>query len=528
MTFAWEFPYASRRSPIMAANAVATSQPLAAQAGLEILQRGGNAIDAAVATAIALTVVEPVSNGIGSDAFALVWDGKELHGLNASGKSPTAWSLERFKSAGCVPTRGWESVTVPGAVSAWVALAQRFGQLPFEALFEPALRYARDGYLVSPVISEQWHAAVPELREFPGYAQAFMPRGRAPLAGELFRFPDQAATLEEIARTHGEAFYRGALAERIAASAREHGAALTVEDLNGHTAEWVMPLRQRYRDQTIAELPPNGQGIAALMALGILDHFELSKYACDSVDSWHLQIEAMKHAFAEVYAHVADPANMTRSPEELLDPEFLRILASSISLTSASQPKAQLPRNSGTVYLCAADAAGRMVSYIQSNYMGFGSGVVVPGTGISLQNRGAGFGVDPLHPNCVDGGKRPFHTIIPGFVLDDQGAVASLGVMGGNMQPQGHLQMVVRMRDYRQNPQTAADAPRWKINEDMSVSMETEVDPRLVEDLAARGHVIVPPQKGYFEFGSAQIIHRVPGGYIAASDPRRDGQAVGF
>ena len=292
--FDWQFPYASYRKPILARNIVATSQPLAAQAGLRMLQQGGSAMDAALATAIALTVLEPVSNGIGSDAFAIVWDGNKLHGLNASGRSPAAWTPEFFKDHKTMPQRGWNSVSVPGCVSAWVTLSERFGKLPFADLFEPAIGYARDGYLVSPTIAKQWAKQVSELQAQPGFKEAFMPKGRAPLPGEKFSFPDQAKTLELIAQTRGEAFYRGDIAQRIAAHAKQHGALMTAADFAAHTSDWVEPLAQDYRGYTLHELPPNGQGIAALMALGILQHFDVASYPVDSADSVHLQIEAMK------------------------------------------------------------------------------------------------------------------------------------------------------------------------------------------------------------------------------------------
>jgi len=305
-----DFPYASQRMPVLARNVVATSQPLAAQAGLRMLYAGGNAVDAAVAAAITASVVEPTANGIGSDAFALVWDGAALHGLNASGRSPAGWAPSRFAGAAAMPVLGWESVTVPGAVSAWVALSQRFGKLPFAQLFGPAIGYARDGFLVSPAIARQWATAARTLSGQPGFAAAFMPGGAAPAAGQRFMFPDQARTLEAIAESHGAAFYRGVLAERIAADAQAHGAALSLADLAAHECSWVEPITQAYRGHTMHEIPPNGQGLATLIALGILDQLDLAGHPADSADAIHLQIEAMKLAFADVYAHVADPAHM--------------------------------------------------------------------------------------------------------------------------------------------------------------------------------------------------------------------------
>ena len=525
--FDWDFPYSSRRMPVLARNVVATSQPLAAQAGLRMLLRGGNAVDAAIATAATLTVVEPVMNGIGSDAFALVWDGKALQGLNASGRAPRAWNPDRFAGHDRMPTEGWDSVTVPGVVSAWAGLSVKFGKLPFETLFEPAIDYARNGFPVSPVVASQWESQIPRLKDQPGFAQAFVRNGRAPRAGELFRYPEQADTLAEIARTRGESFYRGPLAQRIVDFSSACGGALHLDDLAAHQPDWVEPISQAYRGYRVHEIPPNGQGIAALMALGILEHFDLGSTTADSVESLHLQVEAMKLAFADVYRYVADANAMDVRTSKLLDPGYLKSRAQSIRRDHAGQAVAGAPPT-GTVYLTTADASGMMVSYIQSNYMGFGSGVVVPGTGISMQNRGYGFSLQPGHPNLVGGGKRPFHTIIPAFLTHDGKPVMSFGVMGADMQPQGHVQMVVRLIDYGQNPQTAADAPRWKIMLDGELLLEHAVAEDVVHGLAQLGHRAARASPGSTEFGAAQLIHRLGNAYVAASEPRRDGQAVGF
>jgi len=524
----WAFPYASRRVPVLARNVVATSQPLAAQAGLRMLLKGGSAADAAIATAIALTVVEPTMNGIGADAFALVWDGKHLDGLNASGRAPQAWSPERFKGRDSMPTEGWDAVTVPGAVSAWAALSSRHGRLPFAQLFEPAIEYAGKGFTVSPTVALQWQAQTPRLRDQPGFAAAFLPGGRPPRAGELFRFPAQAETLREIAASGGESFYRGSLAAKIARFGKDNGAALTAADLAAHRPDWVEPIAQPYRDATLHEIPPNGQGLAALMALGMLGHFELGNLAPDSADSFHLQIEAMKLAFADVYRYVTDPAAMELTASRLLDREYLATRAKLIDRNQARTVSHGVPAASGTVYLTTADSQGMMVSYIQSNYMGFGSGVVVPDTGISLQNRGAGFSLKAGHPNIVAGGKRPFHTIIPAFLSRSGRPLMSFGVMGGDMQPQGHLQMTVRLLDYGQNPQAAADAPRWKVTRDGGVLLEQAVPESTAADLARRGHRVARAAPESMEFGAAQLILCLEDGYAAASEPRRDGQAVGF
>jgi gamma-glutamyltranspeptidase / glutathione hydrolase len=525
--FNWDFPYPSRRMPVLARNVVATSQPLAAQAGLRMLLRGGNAVDAAIATAAALTVVEPVMNGIGSDAFALVWDGKSLQGLNASGRAPRAWKPERFAGRERMPTEGWDCVTVPGVVSAWAGLSAKFGKLPFESLFEPAIDYARNGFPVSPVVALQWESQIPRLKDQPGFAQAFARNGSAPRAGDLFRFPEQADTLAEIASSRGESFYRGSLAKRIADFSSASGGALDADDMAAHHPDWVGPIGQDYRGYRVHEIPPNGQGIAALIALGILEHFDLGSLAADCVESLHLQIEAMKLGFADVYRYVADAGSMEIRPSSLLDPGYLKSRAHSVRRDRAGHAVSGVPP-SGTVYLATADANGMMVSYIQSNYMGFGSGVVVPGTGISMQNRGYGFSLQSGHPNLVGGGKRPFHTIIPAFLTRDGKAVMSFGVMGADMQPQGHMQMVVRLVDYQQNPQTAADAPRWKIMLDGTLLLEHAIAEDVVRGLTLLGHRVVRAAPGSTEFGAAQLIHRLGDAYVAASEPRRDGQAVGF
>ncbi|TMG77800.1 MAG: gamma-glutamyltransferase family protein [Betaproteobacteria bacterium] len=527
MTFNWTNPYAWPRKPLLAANAVATSQPLAAQAGLQMLAEGGSAVDAILATAITLTLVEPVSNGIGSDAYAILWDGKELHGLNASGRSPAAWSLDYFRGQKTVPVRGWNSVSVPGCVSAWLELHRRFGRLPFERLFERAIRYGREGFLVSPTIAGQWAKQVAELKEQPGFAEAFLPQGRAPGPGERFKWPAHAAALEQIMRTRGEAFYRGALAEKIEAHARSHGGAMKATDLAAHKSDWVTPLAMTYRGYTLHEMPPNGQGIVALMALGMLEHLDVGSHRVDGPDSVHLQIEAIKLALADAWRYVGDIDHMVDvKPQALLEREYLRARAKLIDLKRAQHFGHGTPAKGGTVYLTAADASGMMVSFIQSNYMGFGSGVVVDG--VSLQNRGATFVLEPGHPNAVAPRKRPYQTIIPGFVTRDGRPVMSFGVMGGTMQPQGHTQVMVRIADYGQSPQAACDGPRFRFVQGMDVSVEEDRFPAAtLEELQRRGHRIVTIDD-YNQFGSAQLIWPLDGGYFVASDPRRDGQAVGF
>ncbi|WP_299778547.1 gamma-glutamyltransferase family protein [uncultured Roseobacter sp.] len=524
-------PYPSRRSAVAADNIVATSHPLAAQAGLGMLARGGNAVDAALAAAIALTVVEPTGNGIGSDAFAILWDGAQLHGLNASGRSPAGWTAERFAGRPEMPFRGWESVTVPGAVSAWVELSERFGKLPFEKLFEPAVRYAEDGFPVSPVIAALWRRAADELRDQPGFAETFMPGGRPPRAGEYFASPGHARTLKLIAETKGRAFYEGEIAAEIADFARQHDAVLTREDMANHTVDWCGTISTSFDDNTLHEIPPNGQGIAALMGLGILRNTDIREMQADDPRALHLQIEAMKLSLRDAESYVADLDHMQSiSVDDLLDNGYLAARAREIDLTRATDFGAGAPKQGGTVYLTAADASGMMVSFIQSNYAGFGSGVVVPGTGIALQNRGAGFSLDPTHQNHVGPNKRPFHTIIPGFLMGPEGPKMSFGVMGGPMQAQGHVQMVLRTQLFGQDPQMAVDAPRWRVTDGLGVACETTVPEATVEALRAMGHQItLEAPDNAFGFGGAQLIHRLPGrGYVAGSDPRKDGAAVGF
>jgi gamma-glutamyltranspeptidase/glutathione hydrolase len=526
----WNFPYPSQRMPLLARNVVSTSQPLASAAGALMLARGGNAVDAALATAITLTVVEPCMNGIGGDAFAILWDGQRLHGLNASGRAPRRWTPEHFARYEAMPLRGWDSVTVPGTVSAWRMLSERFGTVPFAELFEPALRYAREGFLVSPTVRRQWQAQVPELLAQPGFRAAFAPSGEAPRIGELFTCPGQAETLERIARSKGEDFYRGSLARAIADHARATGGLLDEEDLAAHASDWVEPLSVAYHGVELHEIGPSGQGIAALMALGMLSHLDLRAAPADGALWHHLQIEAMKLAFADLHAWVADPKAMREvDAAALLAPAYLARRASLIAPDRAAPARAGAPHKGGTVYLTAADQNGMMVSFIQSNFKGFGSGVVVPGTGIALQNRGWGFNLTPGHPNQVGPGKRPLHTIIPGFLMRDGGPLLAFGVMGGSMQAQGHVQVTVRMADQGMNPQAASDAPRWRVMDDnATVAVEWNFPPEAIAGLRARGHEVRIAERFDTEFGSAQLALKTAHGYVAASDHRKDGYPVGF
>ncbi|MCV2349657.1 gamma-glutamyltransferase family protein [Paucibacter sp. Y2R2-4] len=537
--FDWNKSYPSVRSPVFARNIVSTSHPLAAQAGLRTLAQGGNAVDAAIATAACMTLVEPCSNGLGSDAFCILWDGQQLHGLNASGTAPAAWTPDYFfKTYGSElknpPKRGWGGVTVPGAVAGWVALSERFGKLSFADLMAPAIEIAERGYAVPVVVQSKWAmaAAVSELTQQAGFAEAFLPRGRAPEVGELFKFPAAARTLRLIAESKGEAFYRGEVAEAVAAFASQTGGAMTAADFAAYRPEWVTPISQSYAGHKLHEIPPNGQGIAALIALGILKHLDLPSHAVDGVASQHLQIEAMKLAFADVYRYVGDARSMSVTAAEMLDPAYLAERAKLIDPRRAQDFQCGNPVKGGTIYLTTADESGMMVSFIQSNYMGFGSGLVLPGYGLSLQNRGHCFTLEAGHPNQVAPGKRPFHTIIPAFLTKNGQPVMSYGVMGGNMQPQGHMQTLARMLDYGQNPQAACDAPRWRFNEGLSLNVEPHMRPDTIAGLQALGHQIGDIHDSYQDFGAGQFIWRMGDpaeeGYVAASDPRRDGAAVGF
>ena len=531
MHFSKPTSYPSQRSAVLANNMVVSSQPLAGQAGLAMLAKGGNAVDAVLAAAITLTIVEPTGNGIGSDAFAILWDGKKLHGLNASGRSPAGWTIERFEKMGGIPERGWDTVTVPGAVSGWVELSKRYGKLPFEELFDPAINYAQNGFLISPIIGKYWGIGSKILKGQPGFSDHFMPNGRAPTAGEKFVNHNSAATLREIAQTKGESFYRGSLAEKIAANAQKHGAALNLSDLAANKANWCGTVYQKFNDVELHEIPPNGQGIAACMALGILAQTSIRDLGPEEPEALHLMWEAMKLAFRDSVAYVGDPSFMGNiSSNDLLDPDYLGQRAKLIDPMKAQDFKSGAPRQGGTVCLSAADSNGMMISFIQSNYAGFGSGVVIPETGIHLQNRGCGFSLQTGHPNALAPCKRPFHTIIPGFLMANGQPRMAFGVMGGMMQAQGHVQMVLRTQLWGQDVQTAADAPRWRVTEGLGVSCEAAMDSTVLEKLAAKGHhILIEEPDLAFGFGGAQLIHCLDnGGYAGGSDPRKDGGAYGF
>lgn len=523
--------YASQRYPIYAHNGMVNcSSPQAAAAGLEILRAGGNAMDAAVAAAAALTVTEPTANGLGSDAFALIWHEKDrrLYGLNASGPAPMLASAERVLAdgrdiGGRMPRLGWTPVTVPGAPAAWAEITGRFGRLALAQNLAPAVRYAREGYPCAPNLAQAWGHALAGYQKhlagpcFDAWFSTFAPAGRAPEAGALIRLPDHADSLEAIGRTDAKAFYEGELARTIDRESRKYGGYLRYEDLASYRAQWVEPIGLDYRGYRVCEIPPNGQGIAALAALNILKAFSFSRRDCPQ--TMHRQIEAMKMAFADVLGSVTDPAHMTVDYRTLLTPEYGARRAAQMG-DRAQTWTDSLPPRSGTVYLCCADGEGNMVSYIQSNYMGFGSGIVVEGTGIALQNRGADFSLDPGAANVLRPGKRSYHTIIPGFLMKDGAPIGPFGVMGGYMQPQGHLQVIMNYIDFDMDPQQALDAPRWQWMRDGSVTVESRFDPELARALARLGHDI-RCDLDTSAFGRGQMIVRLDNGVLVGGTESR-------
>jgi gamma-glutamyltranspeptidase/glutathione hydrolase len=512
---------------------VATGHPLAAQAGLSVLALGGNAIDAAVATAAALTVVEPTANGIGGDAFCLVWVKGKLHGLNASGPSPGGISMQAVKQAGCneMPTFGWTPVTVPGAPAAWAELVEKFGKLPLAKVLAPAIKLAEEGHPVAQGVSRGWQLTVRKFTEslkgdeYKGWFDTFAPTGKGPNPGDVVRLSGHAETLKQIAESNARAFYEGKLAEKIDAESRKQGGYLRLDDLARFQPEWVNPIKVSYRGYDIWEIPPNGQGIVALMALNILSGFEFNTR--ETWETYHRQIEAIKLAFADGKQHVTDPRKMNASVADMLSPEFAAERRKLIS-DAALEPKPGRLPSSGTVYLSTADGEGNMVSFIQSNYMGFGSGIVVPGTGISLQNRGHTFSLDPHHANALMPGKRTYHTIIPGFMTRGAEAVGPFGVMGGFMQPQGHVQVVMNMIDFHMNPQAALDAPRWQWMDGKSITLERDVPAHVADKLSQMGHRVQIANDGG-GFGRGQIIVRLADGTLAGgTESRTDGHIAAW
>ncbi len=527
------YNYPSRRSVIFGQKGmVCSSEPMSAQAGLEILKKGGNVIDAIIATASCETVVEPSGNGMGSDAFALYWDAKtqKLYGLNGSGFAPAALTPEAMKAKGYtnMPDRGWAAVTVPGAPSAWAELHKRFGKLAFAECLQPAIHYAEDGFPVHPIVGLLWERAVKVFAPFKGqpefqpFFDTFMEKGN-PAIGSMMKFPYHARALKELAATQCESYYRGDIAKAIAKFARETGGYITEEDLAKYRAEWVEPIHTDYHGYTVCEIPPNGHGIVALMTLNIINKLSMQGGSHDNEATIHKQLEALKQAFIDGMTYVADPRYMKKTNVEfLLSDKYAEMRAKEIG-EQALTPKPCNPDCGGTVYMCAADGEGNMISYIQSNYKGFGSGIVIPGYGISLNDRACGFVLDPDSDDYLVPGKKPYHTIIPGFLMKDGKAVGPFGVMGGYMQPQGHVQVIMNMIDFGMNPQDALNAPRWQWIGGKKVEIEPGFQPEIAEALLKRGHEI-KIQEDFTSFGRGQIILRDENGVLTgATEPRTDG-----
>ena len=525
------YHYPSRRFVVYGSRGmVATGSPLAAQAGLDVLKEGGNAIDAAVAAAAALTVVEPTSNGIGSDNFALIWSGGKLHGLNSSGRAPMAITAEEVRRLGYdqMPFFGVVPVTVPGAPGGWAAMSQRFGRLSLLEALTPAIDLAANGFAVGTKVSELWHDSMQLFVDagatdgpFRHIFDTFTRDGACPGPGDIVRLPDHARTLQEIGETNAESFYRGALAQKIDDFFNQHKGYLRGSDLAAYQPEWVDPISTSYKGYEVHEIPPNGHGIVALMALNILKKLDLGQDR-ECADTYHKMIEAIKLAFVDGQKYITDPRYMTVTVEDLLSDGYAEERARLVGRT-AVDPVAGDPRCGGTVYLCTADGEGNMVSLIQSNYNRFGSGMLIPGTGISMQDRGANFSLDPGHDNCLMPGKRPYHTIIPGFLTKGGQAVGPFGVMGGFMQPQGHVLVVVNTVDYHMNPQDALDAPRFQWVGGRQVQLEPTVPQSVALALGRMGHQIIP-MVDQTDFGRGEIIWRSEDGSLAgATEPRTDG-----
>lgn len=527
---ALSYRYTSNRNVIFGKRGmVATGQPLAAQAGLDILKKGGNAVDAAIAVAACLTVVEPTANGIGGDAYAIVCMKDKMYGLNSSGASPKNISLDELtqKGYGKIPKFGWVPVTVPGIPGAWCELSEKFGKLPLTEVLKAAIDYAENGYPVAPGTAQSWKKSVASYStckgdEFKFWFKTFTINGRAPYAGEIMKLPHHAKTLRLIAETNGVEFYKGEIANKIDSFSKSYGGYIRKEDLAIFKPEWVKPISINYRGYDIWELPPNGQGIIALMALNILKGYEFHEREC--VETYHKQLEAIKIAFADAQEVIADKNN--DGIEELLSEKYGNERRKMIKDTAMLHEASKKIRNlkGGTVYLGTADEEGNMVSFIQSNYMGFGSGLVVPDTGIALANRGNCFSMDPTHINCVEGGKRPYNTIIPGFITKDEKPIGPFGVMGGFMQPQGHVQVVMNMVDFHMNPQEALDAPRWQWVSGKKVLIEHECPKNLGGELTRKGHDIQIELESA-SFGRGEIILKDENNVLCGGTERRtDGQ----
>jgi len=532
-------PWRSERSCVLARRGlVASSVPMASAAGVEALRRGGNAIDAAIASAATLCVVEPMSTGLGGDAFALVASARErrLLALNGSGRAPAAASLDAYRAQGLeeVPARGILSATVPGAVHAWETLSRRLGALPLADTLEPAIRAAEQGFVVTELVAHYWDLLARTGALANDAARAtWLPEGRAPRAGETFRCPAQARTLRAIAKGGAAAFYRGEVAEAIVATSRAEGGCFAPGDLAGHESTWTTPITCDYRGVTVAEHPPNGQGLAALVGLAVLARLGEPAPPGSALD-WHRRIEAVKLAYADRDAYVADPEHAHVPVDALLDAAYAARRAARVGEQALAAPGPGLSHGD-TIYCCAADEDGNLVSFIQSLFQGFGSGIACGDTGVLLQNRGAGFRLDPAHPNALAPGKRPFHTIIPGMLLRAGEPWMAFGIMGGDVQAQAHLAFVSNLLDHGLNPQEALDRPRFRFVAGREVALER---PDLAVDeggtlgaaLAARGHRVLDPGEAMIDmFGGGQAVAREPDGtLVGASDRRKDGCALGW
>ncbi len=526
----------SRRSNVRARNGmVATTQPLAATAGLRVLMEGGNAVDAAVATAAALNVVEPHSTGVGGDLFALIWmsDEKRVRALNASGRSPQSASLDELVGKGfaAIPDTSAYAVTVPGAVSGWEELLTRYGRTDLPNALAPAIRYAEEGYPVSEVISEHWNFGAPRLSSGPAGEELLLD-GFPPAPGQIMKIPTLAVTLREIADGGSEAFYTGPIAEKMARFVQDMGGWLSESDLASHELEWVEPISASYRGYDCWQCPPPSQGVNALMALNIAEGFDLRAMGFQSPDTFHHLIESMRLAFADSLHHVTDPDMMTTQPGALISKDYAAQRREMIAPDRAMRfaPHGYPPAHHNTVYVSAVDGDGNACSLINSVFMSFGSGLVVPGTGIALHNRGASFSLDPNHANRLEPGKRPYHTLIPGLVTRDGELWASYGVMGAMQQAQGHLQTLVNMMDFDLEPQQALDAPRFSVRIGEGIAIEDIAGAEVARDLASRGHPIMVTPTHSILFGSGQIIRRDSdtGVLTGGSEPRADGFAAGW
>jgi gamma-glutamyltranspeptidase / glutathione hydrolase len=537
------------RSEVIATHGMAaTSHPLVSQIALDVLKRGGTAVDAAIAANAAIGLMEPTGNGVGGDLFAIVWDAKtrKLHGLNASGRSPKSLTLEKLKSElakldlKSIPPRGPLPVSVPGTVDGWFELHGRFGRIPMKELLQPAIDYARNGFPVTEVIAEGWARNAQLLKQYPNFAATFMPNGRAPAKGEVFRNPLLANTLAAIAEGGRDAFYRGDIARRIEKYVRANGGYLSAADLAAHVSEWVEPASTNYRGYDVWELPPNTQGIAALQMLNILEAYDLKSMGYGSAEYLHLFVEAKKLAFEDRARYYADPAFGRIPLKSLLSKDYAARQRASITPKAALAyaPDPQALEDGDTIYMTVADAAGNMVSLIQSNYRGMGSGMTPDGCGFILQDRGELFSLTAGHANVYAPGKRPFHTIIPAFVTKDGKPWLSFGVMGGAMQPQGHAQILVNLIDFGMNLQEAGDVPRVRhdgsseptgerMTDGGEVVLEQGHSADVVKALEARGHRVKVTNDG--DFGGYQaILRNAQGVYFGASESRKDGAAQGY